>query len=160
MPNNLISVFVPEKFSINNKECQVSDTYTDSIVFKCENYKIFVKLADIGSRHWFDVKVNIAELNTNDAKEAIAIATKLALEIEKNIRQTLFKYDRSFLDILSKIDLSIAAALFAFPVINIKPRRRSSQRVERAQKEAVNTISMKVGMFVNLVITTKRGRIY
>ncbi len=155
MPSRLVSVFSPEEVQAGNVICRRRQTNNiDSVMFKCnQDYRIRVQLAEVGSRHWFDVIVNIAELDDEKAREAIAIATKLALAIEENIKEILFKYEKSLFSWLSGLSFSLAARL---PAINIEVQRREEERQRRAQKSAPNTLSVNIGRFVNLIITNKR----
>ena len=159
MSFRLVSVFVPEEVKAGNIICRKRQTSDiDSVMFECDgDYRVKVQLAEVGSRHWFNVVVNIAELDDEKAREAIAVAAKLALVIEENIKEILFKYEKSLFSWLSSLSFLLAAGL---PAINIEVQRREEERQREARKRAPNTLSINIGRFVNLIITNKRGVIY
>ena len=160
MSFKLVSVFVPEEVQAGNIVCRKGQTSSiDSAVFECDrDYRIKVELAEVGSRHWFNVVVNIAELDDEEkAREAIAVAAKLALAIEENIKEILFRYEKSLFNWLSGLSFSLTAGL---PTINIEAQRREEGRQGQARKKEPNTLSVSMGRFVNLVITSRRGTIY
>ncbi len=153
MTSRLVRTFTPEEVQVGDLICHGQANDADSVIFECNRrYRVKVQLARVGSEHWFDVIVNIADLNREEAREAIAVAVKLALTIEDTIKEILFKHEKNWLRLFD-VSFSLTGLI---PSLNAKVQREEERNQGQAQKSAPYTLSMRLGRFVNLVISSRR----
>ena len=165
---DLVETLLPRDYILDNvarmtsRRCDLNDS-SYGIVIRCNNYKVKVDVAKVGSDYWFDIVAYVADCNEPSCiEEALRIAGNISLCIEEKMIDILMSRNTRYFRRLREFLSNVSITLNAFPFIGVQvtgpqEEQQGTRRIENTGKEQPGVLTVRVGPFTKITVNFRKG---